>query len=185
MGQSLYAPPSVAGWDGGPAWINTTTTLERSNLRPRRCSRTRIDAFGERLNPKALAEKYGGMRTSSWTCWCRMDWRCSVKEKIKGSEKEVATLVLTARNSAWVMGTGYHVMDIKSYRDLRVSQAAMDLVEEVYRLRSIFPRGAVQPDDRVQTLRHPDPDEDRRRARRQRARDYLSGSTAPRKPWRC
>ena len=32
MGQALYAPPSVAGWDGGPAWINSTTMLARTNL---------------------------------------------------------------------------------------------------------------------------------------------------------
>ena len=32
MGQALFAPPSVAGWEGGPAWINTTTTLARSNF---------------------------------------------------------------------------------------------------------------------------------------------------------
>ena len=32
MGQRLYAPPSVAGWDEGTAWINTTAMLVRSNL---------------------------------------------------------------------------------------------------------------------------------------------------------
>jgi hypothetical protein len=32
MGQSLFAPPSVAGWDGGPAWINSTAMLARANL---------------------------------------------------------------------------------------------------------------------------------------------------------
>jgi uncharacterized protein (DUF1800 family) len=32
MGQSLYAPPSVKGWDGGRAWLNTATLLSRANL---------------------------------------------------------------------------------------------------------------------------------------------------------
>src|SRR5262249_33729046 len=32
MGQSLFAPPSVAGWDGGRAWINSTAMLARANL---------------------------------------------------------------------------------------------------------------------------------------------------------
>lgn len=32
MGQSLFAPPSVAGWDGGPGWINSTAMLARANL---------------------------------------------------------------------------------------------------------------------------------------------------------
>ena len=32
MGQSLFEPPSVAGWDGGPGWINSTAMLARANL---------------------------------------------------------------------------------------------------------------------------------------------------------
>ncbi len=31
MGQEPLAPPSVKGWDGGPAWINTATLLARFN----------------------------------------------------------------------------------------------------------------------------------------------------------
>ncbi len=29
MGQDLFAPPSVKGWDGGAAWINTSTLMSR------------------------------------------------------------------------------------------------------------------------------------------------------------
>jgi len=32
MGQLLFAPPSVKGWDGGRAWISTSTLLIRYNL---------------------------------------------------------------------------------------------------------------------------------------------------------
>jgi uncharacterized protein (DUF1800 family) len=32
MGQSLFEPPSVNGWDTGPAWLNTTTALARTNF---------------------------------------------------------------------------------------------------------------------------------------------------------
>ncbi len=32
LGQGLYYPPSVKGWDGGRTWINTSTLLGRSNL---------------------------------------------------------------------------------------------------------------------------------------------------------
>ncbi|HEX7009129.1 MAG TPA: DUF1800 domain-containing protein, partial [Phycisphaeraceae bacterium] len=32
MGQTLFDPPSVAGWDGGRAWINTATLLVRQNV---------------------------------------------------------------------------------------------------------------------------------------------------------
>jgi hypothetical protein len=32
MGQMLFAPPNVKGWDGGKAWITTSTLLFRYNL---------------------------------------------------------------------------------------------------------------------------------------------------------
>ncbi len=32
MGQFLFAPPNVKGWDGGTAWLNATTFLARQNL---------------------------------------------------------------------------------------------------------------------------------------------------------
>jgi uncharacterized protein (DUF1800 family) len=31
QGQELFAPPNVAGWSGGPIWINSATLLERTN----------------------------------------------------------------------------------------------------------------------------------------------------------
>ena len=31
MGQRLFAPPSVKGWDGGRSWINTSTMFMRQN----------------------------------------------------------------------------------------------------------------------------------------------------------
>ncbi|MFM7102744.1 MAG: DUF1800 family protein, partial [Verrucomicrobiota bacterium] len=32
LGQELFNPPNVKGWDGGAAWINTNTLLARHNL---------------------------------------------------------------------------------------------------------------------------------------------------------
>ncbi|MDA8967706.1 DUF1800 domain-containing protein [bacterium] len=32
LGQGLYQPPSVKGWDGGRTWINSSTLLGRANL---------------------------------------------------------------------------------------------------------------------------------------------------------
>jgi len=32
MGQALFNPPDVSGWDGGLAWINSTTLFERANF---------------------------------------------------------------------------------------------------------------------------------------------------------
>ena len=31
LGQDLFAPPNVKGWDGGITWITTNTLLERYN----------------------------------------------------------------------------------------------------------------------------------------------------------
>lgn len=38
MGQDLLNPPSVKGWDGGTAWINAATLLERANFANRLAS---------------------------------------------------------------------------------------------------------------------------------------------------
>jgi hypothetical protein len=32
MGMQLFEPPSVAGWEHGPAWIGSSTTIERLDL---------------------------------------------------------------------------------------------------------------------------------------------------------
>jgi hypothetical protein len=32
MGQRLFMPPSVKGWDGGRSWINTSTMFVRQNI---------------------------------------------------------------------------------------------------------------------------------------------------------
>jgi hypothetical protein len=32
MGQLLYAPPNVKGWEAGKAWLNTATVLARHNF---------------------------------------------------------------------------------------------------------------------------------------------------------
>jgi uncharacterized protein (DUF1800 family) len=58
MGQTLYAPPSVAGWDGGTAWINTTAMLHRTNLALALLGDDNGE-LGGRCNAKGLASKYG------------------------------------------------------------------------------------------------------------------------------
>ena len=32
IGQSLFAPPNVKGWEGGRAWLNSATLVSRHNL---------------------------------------------------------------------------------------------------------------------------------------------------------
>jgi uncharacterized protein (DUF1800 family) len=56
LGQDLFHPPSVKGWDGGPAWLNAQTLLVRQNLALALTS-TEDVRFGRRTDPAALAEK--------------------------------------------------------------------------------------------------------------------------------
>jgi uncharacterized protein (DUF1800 family) len=58
LGQSLFYPPTVKGWDGGPAWLNGQTLLFRNNLALGLTS-TEDLRFGRRTDPAALARKYG------------------------------------------------------------------------------------------------------------------------------
>jgi uncharacterized protein (DUF1800 family) len=61
MGQSLFAPPSVAGWDGGPGWINSTAMLARANLALGLLSEGDTP-LGGRFNPWAFAAARGSGR---------------------------------------------------------------------------------------------------------------------------
>lgn len=59
LGQELFAPPSVKGWDGGKAWLNSATLLARHNL-----AWTIVggedERFRQAVNPASLARKHGG-----------------------------------------------------------------------------------------------------------------------------
>src|SRR5262245_50723707 len=56
LGQSLLHPPSVKGWDGGQAWINSSTILKRQNLA---FELTRGTGAAARLDPGRLPARYG------------------------------------------------------------------------------------------------------------------------------
>jgi uncharacterized protein (DUF1800 family) len=58
LGQTLFAPPSVKGWDGGPAWLNAQTLLFRNNLALALTSTT-DGRFGRRCDPAAALERHG------------------------------------------------------------------------------------------------------------------------------
>ncbi|HMC64943.1 MAG TPA: DUF1800 family protein, partial [Gemmataceae bacterium] len=57
LGQSVFHPPSVKGWDGGPSWLNGQTLLYRQNLALAMTS-TEDNRFGRRTDPAALARKH-------------------------------------------------------------------------------------------------------------------------------
>lgn len=54
LGQSLFAPPNVKGWDGGEAWINSATLVARHNLAERLVG-GRDDVFGAKIDPAEMA----------------------------------------------------------------------------------------------------------------------------------
>jgi uncharacterized protein (DUF1800 family) len=58
LGQNVFYPPSVKGWDGGPTWLNGQTLLYRQNLALALTS-TEDPRFGRRTDPAALVRKYG------------------------------------------------------------------------------------------------------------------------------
>ena len=58
LGQTLFHPPNVAGWEEGKAWINSSTLLGRSNF-AQAIVASRGGPFAGRADPAALAAKYG------------------------------------------------------------------------------------------------------------------------------
>jgi uncharacterized protein (DUF1800 family) len=58
MGQSLYMPPNVKGWDGGPTWLNSATLLARHNNAWALVG-GEFGQFQNAINPAALAQKHG------------------------------------------------------------------------------------------------------------------------------
>jgi uncharacterized protein (DUF1800 family) len=92
MGQGLFSPPSVAGWDGGTAWINTTTAIARTNFI------LGLVADATRLKADALPAKYSiGDPAKFYVDLLVQDaFEPAVRERLRGLPSEVATLVLTA-----------------------------------------------------------------------------------------
>lgn len=56
LGQKLFFPPSVKGWDGGEAWVNSNTLLLRNNLALALVS-TEDGRFGNRCDPMKVVRK--------------------------------------------------------------------------------------------------------------------------------
>lgn len=58
MGQNLFDPPNVKGWDGGKAWIATDTMMERFNFASR-LTQQKFDAIEGYMRPTALIQNQG------------------------------------------------------------------------------------------------------------------------------
>ena len=62
MGQVLFDPPSVAGWDWGEAWINSNTLLARANFAN---DLTRAAKAGQYANAAALLRAAGATHSAA------------------------------------------------------------------------------------------------------------------------
>jgi hypothetical protein len=60
LGQALFAPPNVKGWDGGTEWLNTATLLARHNLAWKLVNGKEVEKF--KIDPAQLAQKHGGKK---------------------------------------------------------------------------------------------------------------------------
>jgi uncharacterized protein (DUF1800 family) len=58
MGQSLFEPPNVKGWDGGRAWISTNTMMERFNFATR-ITQQKFDAMEGYISPSEMVANQG------------------------------------------------------------------------------------------------------------------------------
>ena len=67
LGQSVFFPPSVKGWDGGRAWINSATLLGRTNLIGRLIHHPQTRFAGGNLESLALRHNCRG--PEDWTPW--------------------------------------------------------------------------------------------------------------------
>jgi Protein of unknown function (DUF1800) len=59
LGQSLFEPPSVKGWDGGTEWLNSATLLARHNLAADLLSGSN-EPLGQGLQPESLVREHAG-----------------------------------------------------------------------------------------------------------------------------
>lgn len=57
LGQNLYHPPTVKGWEGGRNWINNATLVGRSNLALALLAGS--GPYGDKLDPLAVAAEHG------------------------------------------------------------------------------------------------------------------------------
>jgi hypothetical protein len=56
LGQELLEPPDVSGWEGGRAWISSSSWILRSNLAAELCASGRVDPRDFPGGPRELVE---------------------------------------------------------------------------------------------------------------------------------
>ena len=63
LGQNMVEPPTADGWPGGCNWINSATSLGRTNLA---CALLALEKpYAGKIKPLAIAKKYGHSASKS------------------------------------------------------------------------------------------------------------------------
>lgn len=102
MGQRLFSPPSVKGWDGGRSWINTSTLFMRHNallylLTGQRPANAAWEADSTRYDAMPLVQ--GHTRTSKTTIKHLLSMLMNVDEAEKDRIASLEDFVKTQHNN--------------------------------------------------------------------------------------
>lgn len=95
LGQTLFAPPNVAGWDWGRAWITTNTLLTRYNVAgfiTKGTDAEAIAAGGGGGNPQ-MAMRMQGMMKSVGRNWAGPDYDKIVPRELRKDTEELVRLL--------------------------------------------------------------------------------------------
>ena len=120
MGQDLFAPPNVKGWDGGLAWVSTSTMLERFNFANRLCTarddvtRTTFDplaslAVAGFTTPEAITDHFLGLLVDG-------DVPPEVRASLVAYLNDGAAFSLAANGDAKIRGIVHLIMSTPVYQ---------------------------------------------------------------------
>jgi uncharacterized protein (DUF1800 family) len=102
LGQGLYYPPSVKGWDGGRTWINSSTLLGRANLILRlvdsgktRFGKQSIDQYWKSNNIQSPADLVDRLEQTLFAVEIPPSAKARIADLPSGSMKDAVHIVCT------------------------------------------------------------------------------------------
>jgi uncharacterized protein (DUF1800 family) len=108
MGQSLYFPPNVKGWDGGRAWINSSTLVARANAVHRlvhdgntRYDKKSIVEYAQATGKAKPEEWLNYLVQSNLTTAIAQKQSDALLESVKSYSAEQALKEITCRVATW------------------------------------------------------------------------------------
>ncbi|MDZ8119752.1 DUF1800 domain-containing protein [Pontiella agarivorans] len=112
LGQELFAPPNVKGWDGGYAWITTSSLTSRYNLAKQLINQRKRLPPGEGKNDR----RFGGyiVNTANVLPW---DKRNSLEQARNHLELNVYQTVLSPADRSKIDGYFDHLNPVSDWTD--------------------------------------------------------------------